>query len=209
MQDAPRGMSWLEITPPDGLEWGHRKATQPFHESAGKEYEVVSGELKIFGRLNAFDFACLLVVLLAAGGFFLAKAGHAGVNKAIHGTSKIDIDVYFVGLKTKDVDLFKPGETSALTIRNQPVYPPMTITCAEHWPKKVAFLAPDGKKAVAVSDPSQPLANDFLVTVTDVADITDDGYVVRGNKLKVGNQVELESFKYRVQGVVVDINQSK
>lgn len=169
---------------------------------------MTNGEMK-FGRLNGFDFACLVVVMLCVAGFVLAKAGHAGVNTAIRGTQKIDIDLYFVGVKTKDLDLFKVGETSALTIRNQPVYPPMKIVAARHLPKQVAFLSPDGKKALNFNDPASPLANDFEVTVTDTADVTNDGYVVRGNKLKVGNQIELEGFKYRVQGVVTDINPSK
>ena len=33
-----------------------------------------------------------------------------------------------------------------------------------------------------------------------------DGFVIGGQKIKVGNQIELESFKYRVQGVVADLN---
>jgi hypothetical protein len=44
-----------------------------------------------------------------------------------------------------------------------------------------------------------------VVTVDDEAEVTNDGYVLRGNKVKVGNQVELESFKYRVAGTVLDI----
>jgi hypothetical protein len=170
---------------------------------------MTNGELKLFGRLNAFDGACLLLVMLCAFGFLMARAGHAGVNQAIKGTQKIDIDIYFVGIKTRDLDLFKVGEPSALTIRNQPVYPPMTITHVETHPKMAAFLPSDGGKPVAYPDPSTPLANDFEVTVTDTADVTNDGYVVRGNKLKVGNMVELEGFKYRVQGVVCDITPSK
>lgn len=171
--------------------------------------EIMSnGEFKL-GRLNAFDFACLVVILLCGAGFVLAKAGHAGVNQAITGTQKIDISCYFVGVKTKDLELFKVGEPAALTIRNQPVYPPMTITAVKHQPKQVSFISPDGKKAMAFQDPSSPLANDFDVTVTDTADVTKDGYVVRGNKLKVGNLIELEGFKYRLQGVVTDITPSK
>lgn len=170
---------------------------------------MANGEIKLFGRFNLFDFACIMLVALCAGGFFLARAGHAGVNQAISGSQKIDIDIYFTGVKTRDLDLFKVGDSSALTIRNQPVYPPMTITAVHHQPKQVALLSPDGKKAVAYPDPSSPLANDFEVTVTDTADVTKDGYVVRGNKLKVGNSVELESFKYRIQGVVADITPSK
>ena len=166
----------------------------------------MKGEIKILRHINLMDFVCLMIVMLSLCGFFLAKAGHAGVNKVIHGTARINIDVYFSGIKTKDVDLFKVGEPAALTIRNQPVYPPMIIVAVKHWPKLATFLAPDGKKAIALPDPSQTLAHDYVVTVSDTAEISNDGYVIRGNKLKVGNTVELESFKYRMQGVVVDIN---
>lgn len=160
-------------------------------------------------RLNLIDL-CLLIVVCAAGfGFFMAEKGYAGVNKVIQGTPKIAVDVYITGLKTKDLDLFKVGEKSSITIRNQPVKPPMTITKVEHTPKQVAFLAPDGKKAVSFADPANPIAHDFTVTVVDDSEQTEDGYVVRGNKIKVGNQIELEAFKYRVQGVVVDIRVEK
>jgi hypothetical protein len=161
--------------------------------------------MKVFGRFNPFDFLCLLVVLVGLLGFALAKAGYAGVDQAILGPAKVNIEIYFVGLKTRDPNLFKEGEKSALTIRNQPVEPPMTITKVEHWPKRVAFPAPDGKKAVAFDDPTNPFAHDYVVTISDDAERTKDGYVVRGQKIKVGNQVELESFNYRVQGVVVNI----
>ena len=169
---------------------------------------MASGECKLFGRFNAFDCACALVLGLCALGFGLARAGHAGVNQAINKTEKIDIDLYFTGVKTKDLDLFKPGDPASLTIRNVPVQPPMTITAVQHQPKQIAFLSPDGKKALSFADPASPMANDFEVTVNDTADVTNDGYVVRGNKLKVGNTIELEGFKYRIQGVVCDINPS-
>ena len=170
---------------------------------------MATGEFRLLGKVNAFDFACAVLFLLCVSGFLLAKAGHAGVNHVIRGTQKIDIDIFLAGVKTRDLDMFKVGEPAALTIRNQPVSPPMTITAVTHQPKQLAFLTPDGKKAIAMADPSTPLMNDFEVTVTDTADVTNDGYVVRGNKLKVGNSVELEGFKYRVPGVVVDINPSK
>lgn len=168
---------------------------------------MTNGELKL-GRLNGFDVACLIVVLLCIAGLGLAKAGHAGVNQVITGTHKVDIDVYFVGLKTKDVDLFRVGEKASMTIRNVPVQPPMEIVAVRHQPKQVAFLGPAGK-VVNFPDPTAPLAHDFEVTVRDEAEATKDGYVVRGQKLKIGNLIELEGFKYRVQGVVTDINPSK
>lgn len=166
--------------------------------------------MKLLKRFNAFDLAILLIGLVCVLGFGLARAGHAGVDQVIQGMNKVAIEVYITGLKTKDTDMFKVGEKCSITIRNQPVQPPMTIAKVEHWQKQVSFLSPDGKKAVAFPDPANAIAHDFLVTVTDPeAERTADGFVIRGNKIKVGNQIELESFKYRVQGVVVDIRAEK
>jgi hypothetical protein len=156
-------------------------------------------------RLNPLDAGVLSLVVMAAISFAVSNAGYAGVDKVIEGTSRVSIDVYLVGLKTLDTDIFKVGDKSAITIRNRPVKPPMTITAVKHWQREVALLSPDGKSAVAYPDPANPFAYDFLVTVEDEAERTADGYVIRGNKIKVGNLIEVEGFKYRVQGVVVDI----
>jgi hypothetical protein len=155
--------------------------------------------------LNPIDSAVVVMILLAGIGFGLAKAGHAGVDKVVQGVEKVAIDVSITGLKTKDVDIFKVGEPCSITIRNVPVQPPMKITAVQHTPKQVTFLSADGKKVLAFPDPANPIATDFLVTVQDEAERTADGYVIRGNKIKLGNQIELEGFKYRIQGVVADI----
>lgn len=156
-------------------------------------------------RLNPIDSAVVVIILLAGIGFGMAKAGHAGVDKVVQGVQKVDIDVSITGLKTKDVNIFKEGDPCAITIRNHPIESPMKIVHAQHTQKQVAFLSPDGKKVIAFPDPANPIATDFLVTVRDEADRTADGFVIRGQKIKLGNQIELEGFKYRVQGVVADI----
>ena len=160
--------------------------------------------------LNRLDWAVLVVILASGLGFLLARAGYAGVDKVIQGKDKVYVDIFISGLKTKDVNLFQVNELSAITIRNQPVEPPLIITNVEHNQKLTSFLTPDGKKVVAFPDPANPLAHDFVLTVATQdsakAEKTKDGYVISGNKIKIGNLVELESFKYRVQGVVVDIH---
>lgn len=153
---------------------------------------------------NPVDYGTLILIILCLLGFLTARSGHAGVNKIIEGRNKVAVEVYISGLKTRDVNLFKVGEKSAITIRNQPG-PPLTIIAVKCTPKEAAFLSLDGKKAIAFPDPANPIAHDFYVTLTDEADQTKDGYVIEGNKIKLGNQVELEGFKYRVQGVVVEI----
>ncbi len=156
-------------------------------------------------KLNALDATVLVTVVASAIGFGLAKAGYAGVDQVIEGEQRVAIDIYLVGLKTRDTELFKVGEKSAVTIRNRPVDPPMTIKAVQHWPHKASFLSTDGKSAVAFPDPAMPVAHDFIVTLEDTAERTADGFVIRGNKVKIGNAIELEGFKYRAQGVAIDI----
>lgn len=157
-------------------------------------------------RLTPLDLTVIAVIIFAIAGFGLAKAGYAGVDKVIEGTHKVKIDVYLIGLKTLDPEIFKAGEKSAITIRNRPVHPPMNITAVKHWPHKASFLKPDASAVLAFADPATPYAHDFLVSLEDEADATKDGFVIRGNKVKIGNLVELEGYKYRAQGVVVDIS---
>ena len=157
--------------------------------------------------INPIDAGLIVLILLALGGFAVARKGLAGVNSAISENGAVAIDVSFTGIKTLDLNLFKVNDSSSITIRNVPVQPPMHITKVLHWPKQVTFLSSDGKHAVSMNDPANPIAHDFLVTVQeDHADRTKDGWVIRGNKIKIGNSIELESEKYRVQGVVADIH---
>ena len=160
-------------------------------------------------RINLLDFSLLAVLLVSGTGYCLAQRGYAGVDKVITGTPKINMQVFLSGFKTVNPDIFKEGDATFLTIRNNPVEGAMTISAVKHWAKQISFLAPDGKKAIAFADPSQPLAHDFIVTISDQAERTKDGYVIKGNKIKVGNTVELESVTYRVQGVVVGLTEQQ
>lgn len=158
-------------------------------------------------KINALDAVVVCTILASAVGFGLAKAGLAGTDKIItKGPGKVAISIYFSGVKTLNTDLFEVGSGTNVTIRNRPVTPAMTITKVDHWQHKASFLSSDGKSAIAFADPSIPIAHDYVVTVTDQAEGTDDGYVIRGNKVKIGNQVDLEGMNYRLTGVVVDIS---
>jgi len=158
-----------------------------------------------FFRFNIVDCSIITITLFCLLGYFTARSGHAGINKIIEGSPKIAIEVYISGMKTRDVNLFKVGEKSAITIRNQPIDPPLVITAVKSNPKEATFLSRDGKRAIALPDPANEIAHDFYVTVSGDAEETKDGFVIRGNKVKIGNLVELEGRKYRIQGMVVDI----
>lgn len=156
-------------------------------------------------KFNLIDTSLALTIMLSILGFFLARNSMAGVDKVVEGRPNVKISILIVGLKSLDSSLFKVGDKTNLTIRNQPVEPALQIVEVKSMPRKVTFLAKDNSTPIAVNDVANPYARDYLITLSQKADMTKDGFVVSGNKLKIGNQVDLEDFKYRVQGVVVDI----
>ncbi len=91
-------------------------------------------------QLNIIDSSILAVTLFCLMGFLTARSGHAGVNKVIEGHPKVAIEVYISGMKTRDTDIFKVGDKSAITIRNQPIDPPLIITAVKSTPKETSFL---------------------------------------------------------------------
>ena len=154
---------------------------------------------------NLIDASLVLTILMSLLGFILARNSMAGVDKVVEGRPNVKISVLIVGLKSLDSNIFKVGDNTNLTIRNQPVEPALQIVDVKSMPRKVTFLAKDNITPIAIPDVANPYARDYLITLSQKAEMTKDGFVICGNKLKIGNQVDLEDFKYRVQGVVVDI----
>ena len=99
-----------------------------------------------FSRFNIVDSSIITIALFCLLGYLTARTGHAGVNKIIEGSPKVAIEVYISGMKTRDINIFKVGDKSAITIRNQPIDPPLIITAVKSNPKEATFLSRDGKK---------------------------------------------------------------
>lgn len=161
---------------------------------------------KVFGIINIIDLCAILIVLIGLGGFFLVKSGaHKTSAQIVKDKKEIEFDVFSRGQKIMDADsLFKDEKTSFLTIRNVP-YTKLKIVKYECTPWQVPVLHTENNTAVSIDDPSAPFTEDCLVTLSDMAEITDDGPVIGGNKVKVGLRVDIEGFKYRLPAVVADV----
>ncbi len=131
----------------------------------------------------------------------------SSINKVISGKEKIAIEVLLpdVYLINKDAlnDSLKIGKKSGITIRNRP-YDKLEIIKLENRQKQTIIPSYSGNYK-AVTDITRSNVYDFFVTLTDIALKTKDGYVVGGNKIKIGNQIELEGFNYRLNGKVINI----
>lgn len=154
-------------------------------------------------KLNLFDFLFLLTIIFSTTGFIIAKAEKSPLNKIIEGKERIAIEVLIPDVFSSTNDYFKTGGKSAITIRNRP-YTKLSIIKAESKPKLTVI--PNGPGAFkTITDPAKPDVKDYIVTLSDTALKTEDGYVIGGNKIKIGNQIELEGFNYRLNGKVINI----
>ena len=162
---------------------------------------------KLFGLFNIIDASIILIVLLAVSGIALVKMGKFATSG--HLTKKagmIEFDVVSKGVKlSTNENLFKPGGKTFITIRNVP-YTSLEVVKTQMTPWQTVITDPkDPNKAISVTDPSEPNTYNFIVTVKDKALLTDDGPIIGGNKIKIGLAVNLEGFKYRLNGTVSDV----
>lgn len=161
----------------------------------------LDAEGRLFGKFNIIDILMTGFITLLVLGVWLVQSGwHQTSGQVIEGESDILISVQLSDLRTLDTQLFKPGETTAITIRNQP-RGQVKIVDSHCDPLMVAVSG----SAKPVPDPGKPNGYECFVTLKDHSLVTKDGYVSEGVKVKVGLGIELEGFKYRAYGRITDV----
>ncbi|HEY9898132.1 MAG TPA: DUF4330 domain-containing protein [Pantanalinema sp.] len=156
---------------------------------------------RVFGKVNLIDLSIVVVVALFILGAGLARTGNAGVNQQLKGEATAEFDLFIRG-GISDPAMFKAGDKTFITIRNQP-YAPLTIRKVKVTPRTVTVPAAGGVKAYP--DPSEPYSKDVLLTLRETAQLTDDAIVLGGNKIKVGVPIDIEGRLYRLRGSIVDV----
>ena len=164
---------------------------------------MIDSEGRLFGRLNILDLLTVAVLAIAVLGFGLARAGRAGVHAKIKGEALAQVTCFIRSSVTDPTGLVKPGDRTFITLRNVP-YSSVRVTAVKITPKMTAVAMPDGT-IKSVPDPSDPLAKDILITIREKAHLTDDGIVFGDSKVKVGTPIDLEGFRYRLHGAIVDV----
>ncbi len=164
---------------------------------------------KLFKVFNIFDIAVILILFITVVSallFISGKFNNVPVSNENIITKDVEFDVILRGEKvSRDGDIFKAGEKTFITLRNVP-YTELEIVKAERTRELYTVPDPENpKKALAVENPAFPNTYNFLVTVADKAVITDDGIVIKGNKIKIGLPIILEGYDYRLSGLVSDV----
>lgn len=143
------------------------------------------------------------LLLVAFVGLMTAKNMRQTASKQIEATSNIQFDVFLRSVTmTSDECPIKEGDKTFISIRNVP-YSDLEVVSVKFAPKKA--MVPTKKGVVAVVDEGQDNMFDIVVRVKDVAQITKDGAVVGGNKIKMGLPITLEGKLYKFTGSVSDL----
>lgn len=158
---------------------------------------------RLFGKFNVLDAGLALLFLLGTLGIVLVQSNmHATSSAMIQGETDIDIQVLF-RIRSTNPELLKVGDTTNITIRNQP-RGEVRVIAVKRMPAEV--MMPIDGKPQAVVDATERYVQDYWVTLRDHATISKEGYVAEGVKIKAGLPINLEGFDYMVHGGITEVS---
>ena len=155
---------------------------------------------RTFNWVDGLTIGFLGLVVL---GILAVQSGfHQTSSQLIEGETDIEFTVIMQNTRTLNTELFKTGDSTHITIRNQP-RGNVDILGAKVKPRQV--IVPTSEGYTLVADPAIPHAYNFEIRLKDHATVTKEGYVSEGLKIKTGLPIELEGFNYRLRGVIADV----
>ena len=171
--------------------------------------------MNILKKLKLTDYIIIVavIILILVGAFVIFNKKNFS-NLPIEKEVKVQFDVFFRGVTISSTESpFKPGEDAFITIRNVP-YTKLKIVAMDGRPRMTTIPANTNEGFRIIEDVSMPNLFDLIVKLEDTAKKTPDGFVVGGNKLKMGIPVVIEGEKYKYQGTIsnvyeVEENQNK
>lgn len=164
---------------------------------------MIDSQGRLFGRINIIDFSLAIIVIAMLAGIGWVTQGNTPLNKIVKAKGVAEVTIAIRGVRVLDPTIFKVGEKAFLTIRNQR-YAPVEVIDVKIRERKITFLnAKD--QVVAVADPTAQDIKDVDLIFKDQAEVTEEGIVMGGYHLKVGNTVELDAFGYRLNGSIMHV----
>lgn len=154
-------------------------------------------------KINLLNILVIATVVLCIIGTLLIINNKTALDKVIKGKEQIAIKILIQDTFSEEREIFKAGDYASITIRNNPTKKLQIISIEE---RDKPFISYDrtGTYKIPHQINNRRLTDD-IVTLKDTAIITNDGYVIDGSKIKIGNQIVLEGFDYRLNGKVIDI----
>jgi hypothetical protein len=164
---------------------------------------LIDSRGKLFGLVNVLDGLIVATTLVGVLGVLAVKSGATSLNKIIEKEGPAEVDL-FIKANFEDLSMFKKGDKAFVTVRNQP-YDKVEIVAVKSQRSLISVPINDGKDFRLTTDPATPFSTETVLTLRDKGAQTADGIVWGGQKLKVGVPIDVEGFKYRLRGSVLDV----
>ncbi|MGC9504481.1 DUF4330 domain-containing protein [Baaleninema sp.] len=171
--------------------------------------KLLDSKGRLFGKVSILDLGALLVIAMVFVGIFLFPGTSGSVAQINRPTKPVEVSVIVRGLSVLDPEGFlqnlrEAGKTN-IVIRNQPSGQ-VDVKNVERLPRTLAIPQPDG----SVKELPDPRADELysinmMLRLGGEAQITDNGIVLGGSKLKIGTPVELEGKSYNFNGSVINV----
>ncbi|NJL01404.1 MAG: DUF4330 domain-containing protein [Spirulinaceae cyanobacterium SM2_1_0] len=171
---------------------------------------ILDARGRLFGKLSLLDLGAALVIALAIIGIFFFPGTTGSIAQVNQENQVIEFDAIVRGLSVRDPDAllreFEAAGTTNIVIRNQPAGS-VEIRAVTPLARQIIVPQPDGSVAV-LPDPrtyADVLSTDMILTLAGQAQMTPDGAVLSGNKIKIGTPLELEGSDYRFNASTIDV----
>ncbi|MEB3284272.1 MAG: DUF4330 domain-containing protein [Candidatus Sericytochromatia bacterium] len=158
---------------------------------------------RFLGLFNVIDGLITVAVVGGFIGILAVKNGYSAVHRIALAQGPAEVDL-MIRANIKDLSMFKAGDKAFITIRNQP-YDKVEIAAVSARRQQIYIPIDDGKNIRLIDDPTNPYASEIILTLRDEGMETEDGIVWGGQKLKLGIPIDVEGFKYRLRGSVIDV----
>lgn len=172
--------------------------------------KLLDSKGRLFGKLSLLDIGAALIILAVIFGTFVFP-GTTGSVAQVGSTQLVEVSAIVRGLSVRDPEgliqnMREAGKTQVI-IRNQP-HDEVEISQIEPIERLVIVPQPDGS-VKALPDPRPPeesFSTDMMISFRDRAQITEDGAVIGGQKVKIGTLLEFEGETYNFKGSVIEVN---
>lgn len=172
--------------------------------------KLLDSKGRLFGKLSLLDIGAALIILAVIFGTFVFP-GTTGSVAQVGSTQLVEVSAIVRGLSVRDPEgliqnMREVGKTQVI-IRNQP-HDEVEISQIEPIERLVIVPQPDGS-VKALPDPRPPeesFSTDMIISFRDRAQITEDGAVIGGQKVKIGTLLEFEGETYNFKGSVIEVN---
>ena len=171
---------------------------------------IIDSKGRLFGKVNILDLGAAGAIAIAIGGIFFLPGTSVVPGVAQSKLQPVEIDVLVRGLSVGDFDSllqeFQEDQQANIVIRNQPAGT-VAVTEVEPLPRTTPVPQPDGTvKALPDPRPEVAIIQDFILTFTGDAEVSDAGVILdKTKKVKIGTSIRLEGTTYDFNGTIITV----